>query len=461
MSDAQLLLPSVKDAEPKWMAIARAEMGVKEVAGYRDNPTIIRYFRDVGQRWPQHDETSWCAAFVGSCLERAGITSTRSLLALSYREWARKLDTPRPGCVAVFWRGSPSSGQGHVGFYVKETENYVYLLGGNQNDTVSIAPTSKARLLGYRWPIIPDPVPAPEDDSLFYHFADLMLDLEGGWTDGTNDPGGPTNKGITLTDWAAYKGQRITGDTYDDLVESLRDISDEDAMAIYWKDYWTQVDADHLPDGLAAFTFDTAVLQGVGIAKRLLQAAVGADVDGIIGPKTRGAAVAANEVQALTKFRNARLARLRKSANWTRYGDGWTNRISAMFDEALEHAKKSPETITANQTIGKVEGRVAVAPKQIAKGVHLVAEIDLTNAKPWTGSLTIWGAIVTFLATVVPAIGQLVGVDISADLVQTFGQAVGHLIEAVGGVMGTVMVIWGRFRAQQPVATATQIAASK
>ncbi len=52
----------------------------------------------------------------------------------------------------VFWRGSPSSWKGHVGFYWAEDETCYHVLGGNQSDRVSITRIRKSRLLAARWP---------------------------------------------------------------------------------------------------------------------------------------------------------------------------------------------------------------------------------------------------------------------------------------------------------------------
>jgi hypothetical protein len=57
---------------------------------------------------------------------------------------------PEIGDVAVFWRTSPESWQGHVAFYVKHTGTQVYVLGGNQSNMVNTAPYPGTQLLGYR-----------------------------------------------------------------------------------------------------------------------------------------------------------------------------------------------------------------------------------------------------------------------------------------------------------------------
>lgn len=116
------------------------------------NPKILQYFKDVGHPWVKDDETAWCAAFVGAMLKRAGMPHTGKLNARSYVEWGDPvaLDQARPGDIVVFWRGSPSSWQGHVGFYTAHDDNYVMVLGGNQANQVNIRPYSREQLLAVR-----------------------------------------------------------------------------------------------------------------------------------------------------------------------------------------------------------------------------------------------------------------------------------------------------------------------
>ena len=73
------------------------------------------------------------------------------------------------------------------------------------------------------------------------------------------------------------------------------------------------------------------------------------------------------------------------------------------------------------------------------------------SAKWWGQSLTIWGTIVTALATVLPIAGPLIGLDVTAEMVRQLGDGVVQVIEALGGVIGVVVAIYGRTRAVQPL----------
>ena len=62
---------------PRWLELAWADLGVAETPGPNHNARVVGYYADVGHPQVEDDETAWCAAFLGSCMERAGIQSTR------------------------------------------------------------------------------------------------------------------------------------------------------------------------------------------------------------------------------------------------------------------------------------------------------------------------------------------------------------------------------------------------
>jgi uncharacterized protein (TIGR02594 family) len=134
----------------KWMETAWSQVGVMETAGAEASPQIVGYFREVGHPEAASDEIAWCAAFVGACLERSGIASTKSLAARSYATFGTDTD-PRIGAIAVFSRGSDPV-HGHVGFVVGITDTSIMLLGGNQSNKVSVTTMPRDRLIACRWP---------------------------------------------------------------------------------------------------------------------------------------------------------------------------------------------------------------------------------------------------------------------------------------------------------------------
>lgn len=136
-----------------WMEVALGEIGVRELRGNRHNPRILEYFTAV--RGDTHDdETAWCSAFVNWVMREIGITGTQRANARSWITWGNSIptDTLHYGAITVLWRVSPSSWEGHVGFYVGSEGGEIVLLGGNQGNAVSLKNYPRSRLLGLIWP---------------------------------------------------------------------------------------------------------------------------------------------------------------------------------------------------------------------------------------------------------------------------------------------------------------------
>jgi uncharacterized protein (TIGR02594 family) len=149
-------------AEPPWLVVARAELGVHETSGAGDTKRVQEYFGATGMGPHTHDAVPWCSAFVNFCMAGAGIEGTHSAAARSWLDWGRPLLKPKLGCVIVFSRplGGPQSG--HVGFYVGDNSEPIapgqrmvseyHVLSGNQSDRVCVAAYPASRVLGWRWP---------------------------------------------------------------------------------------------------------------------------------------------------------------------------------------------------------------------------------------------------------------------------------------------------------------------
>ena len=117
-----------------------AQIGIAE-----NTAQVQEYLSTVGLS----GDYSWCAAFVNYNLESIGLKGTGSPLARSYLNYGTPVDNPEKYDLVIFKRGN-STWQGHVAFYIDETENGVLVLGGNQSDSVNIQEYSKDRILGFR-----------------------------------------------------------------------------------------------------------------------------------------------------------------------------------------------------------------------------------------------------------------------------------------------------------------------
>jgi lysozyme family protein len=132
--------------------------------------------------------------------------------------------------------------------------------------------------------------------------VNFTLLYEGGFVDDPHDPGGATNKGITL---ATY---RLDVNPHG-AVADLRHMTVETASAVYRKHYWATINADALPGGVDVLAFDIAVNMGVGRARQFLAQTAK------LPPAAR--------VQTL---HNLRMGFWKRLATWARFGRGWTVR---------------------------------------------------------------------------------------------------------------------------------------
>ena len=132
--------------------IALSQYGVTESPGDAHNKIILNYFKDIGKSWITTDETAWCSAFVNWVALKANKQQSSALTARSWLKVGESVQSPKIGDVVVFWRESKKSWKGHVGFFVgySQNKNYIYCLGGNQNNQVNIKAYPTYRLLEFR-----------------------------------------------------------------------------------------------------------------------------------------------------------------------------------------------------------------------------------------------------------------------------------------------------------------------
>lgn len=160
---------------------------------------------------------------------------------------------------------------------------------------------------------------------------DHLRDFEGGYVNDPQDPGGCTKYGITLGAWRADGHPHAT-------CRAIARLRWTDAASLYTRTYWAGIQGDRLPDGVDLLICDHGVNAGIGRAARLLQAAVGAAVDGDIGPKTIAAAEKAMHPSGKATLEAIAVARreyYRRLSGFKRYGKGWLRRVDAAEQAAL------------------------------------------------------------------------------------------------------------------------------
>jgi hypothetical protein len=122
----------------------------------------------------------------------------------------------------------------------------------------------------------------------------FILKWEGGYVNDPDDPGKATKWGIS---------QRA----YPDL--DIKNLSEEDCLRIYAKDYWDACNCDDIPFPSNVAVFDTAVNCGVDRAKKWF-----------------------NEAESLEDFMNSRKQHyynlLNQNIGYSKYIKGWLRRLA-------------------------------------------------------------------------------------------------------------------------------------
>ena len=176
---------------------------------------------------------------------------------------------------------------------------------------------------------------SPSGSSSFDRAFEELLELEGGYVNDPQDPGGETKYGISKQ-------------SYPD--EDIANLTAARAKAIYCRDYWVPLRLDELHPSVAKEVFEVSIntsrpglRRSMGV--KLLQRALnflgsGVTEDGLIGPETLTAADlwTKNNLEALVKAQNGEQYRYfcRVNAARKRRGDpqpfrfaaGWLRRVA-------------------------------------------------------------------------------------------------------------------------------------
>jgi uncharacterized protein (TIGR02594 family) len=133
-----------KERAPKILVEAVKHIGVKEIVGKQHNPTILSWAKAIGlEKVYTNDEIPWCGLFVAYCAHASGLPVVKHpLWALNWNKYGNVAKVPMLGDVLTFTR----NGGGHVGIYVGEDATHYHVLGGNQNNSVSVSRIAKDRL---------------------------------------------------------------------------------------------------------------------------------------------------------------------------------------------------------------------------------------------------------------------------------------------------------------------------
>lgn len=158
-------------------------------------------------------------------------------------------------------------------------------------------------------------------DSSYPTAIAFVLKQEGGYSNDPQDPGGPTNYGITIIDARKYwKADASASDVKSMPLSVARDI--------YQSKYWQVVAGPLLPAGLDLCTFDSAVNSGTGRADKWLAKAIGSPLKSY--PELARLAPSVNQDAAIDKYCDTRLSFLHSLKTWGHFGAGWGKRVASL-----------------------------------------------------------------------------------------------------------------------------------
>lgn len=167
--------------------------------------------------------------------------------------------------------------------------------------------------------------------------APFIRYYEGGFVNDKDDPGGATNKGVTLATFRTIFGKNKT-------VNDLKNITSSQWDIIFKKYYWDKCKADQIGNQSIANMFvDFAWHSGLGNAVPIMQKVAGLNKpDGIVGNITLTAInTHPNQKALFESLKKARMDFLKGRKTWWKYGKGWTSRVNAMECGSLSYGGKT------------------------------------------------------------------------------------------------------------------------
>ena len=159
-----------------------------------------------------------------------------------------------------------------------------------------------------------------------------ILKHEGGWVDHPADPGGATNRGVTLKTLSDWLGRTATK-------AEVKALTVSDVSPIYRKRYWDAVHGDDLPPGVDLMVFDLAVNSGPGRAAKFLQEVVGATPDGAIGAATLAKVSGLHPLTIIDGMAERRERFYRGLGTFDTFGRGWMRRLGEVTAKSKEMAQ--------------------------------------------------------------------------------------------------------------------------
>ncbi len=187
-------------------------------------------------------------------------------------------------------------------------------------------------------------------------FLPMLLRFEGGYVDDPDDPGGETNKGITMAVFRECSHELLG---IEPTSHNLKGLTDAQAGIIYRARYWNKMNGDSFTSQeLANIVCDFYVNAGTratALLQRLMNG-MGAHVveDGIIGSASLRALKGLAQEELYRQYKQGRIAFYRKLAeekpSLAKFLSGWLKRVNSFPDSLPPHKRTRPGAIDSGES---------------------------------------------------------------------------------------------------------------
>jgi lysozyme family protein len=166
-------------------------------------------------------------------------------------------------------------------------------------------------------------------------FLPMVLKFEGGYVDDPEDPGGETNKGVTMATFQSCSHELLGIDPTSD---NLKALTDAQAGIIYKTLYWNKIQGDAIAlQDLANIACDFFVNAGSHASKLLqsvmVQMGANVAVDGVIGPGSIAALNSLPQLEVYRRYRQGRIAYYQAlGQRFPKFLQGWLKRVNSFPD---------------------------------------------------------------------------------------------------------------------------------
>jgi lysozyme family protein len=282
---------------------------------------------------------------------------------------------------------------------------------------------------------------------------DQVITYEGGYVNHPDDPGGPTNLGITQATLSKYLGRNAT-------IQDVRNLTKAAVKPIYKKRFWDVLRCDDLPGGVDLAVYDFGVNSGTTRAARYLQSVVGAKQDGEIGPATIAACDKYSAEEVVKRLVAKRRGFLMGLRIWKTFGKGWNRRLVSVQTVALSMAPPKTGVAFAGMAsdsppddpvadVVEVSGQDRVSNQVMADREAVEMQEAQQNegvgglwgVKSMFASRTLWVNLLGFLSMMPVIGGYLAGENLSQ-----WAEAISAVIAAGSFIASSVFRITAKYQ---------------